>query len=185
MDDIYLPEPTDIAEHAIAFAIVMFAHTAFEREVVALQAAITGRDEFGELRANQWPARQRAKKMRDLIEDHRGKIPQTDDIVNLLNDVVAACEQRNLLAHGSWWLFDRKRNVIVVRAGTRWDDPTESPEQREFSVNQIAALAEKLKDVEAELYKQRRDIEAVDKVFDGDSPMPPGAVRLRRGPGAA
>ena len=45
----------------------------------------------------------------------------------------------------------------------------ESPEDREFSVGQIIAITEKLKDIEVELYKLRCEIEAIDKVRSDDA----------------
>ena len=38
--DVALPDPSEIAPHAIAFARMMFAHAAFEREVRSLVDAI-------------------------------------------------------------------------------------------------------------------------------------------------
>ena len=67
------PDPAEIAPHAIAFARMMFAHTAFEREVGALQDAITKQPGFGQLRANQYGTRERPARMVELIEAHRGK----------------------------------------------------------------------------------------------------------------
>lgn len=159
-NDAFFPEPNDIAKHAMAFAMAMFAHTAFERQVAALQDAVTRKHGFGEQRANQWPTRQRSKLMRGLIENYCGQLSETDEITRLLDDAVDPCEQRHLLAHGSWWRFDRKRDVIIVRSGTRWANPEEPPDHREYSAGQIAQVAEKLKNLEAELYKLRRSIEA-------------------------
>ncbi len=56
------PEAEEIAPLAIAFAQMMFRHTAFEREVSSLQDAITGESGFGENRVNQWKASDRGVK---------------------------------------------------------------------------------------------------------------------------
>jgi hypothetical protein len=39
-DDVAFPDPSEIAPHAIAFARMMFAYAAFEREVRSLVDAI-------------------------------------------------------------------------------------------------------------------------------------------------
>lgn len=41
----------------------------------------------------------------------------------------------------------------------RWDHPESPPRQREYTADDIYALAEKLKTIETELYKLRRTIE--------------------------
>jgi hypothetical protein len=92
-------------DHAIAFARAMFAHTRFETEIANLQAAITRQADFGELRENRCGSKQRPLQMRKLIEKHRGQLPQTEEIISCLNAAIDPCEQRNLLAHGSWWGF--------------------------------------------------------------------------------
>jgi hypothetical protein len=61
-------------------------------------------------------------------------------------------------------MFDKQRDLIVVRSATRWDGPEEPPKHHEYSASQIAAVAEKLKDLEIELYKLRRAMESVDGV---------------------
>jgi hypothetical protein len=159
-DIVFFPDPAEIAPHAIAFARMMFAHTAFERRGVAgLQDAITRQPGFGEQRANQWGTRQRPKLMVELIETERGKgFPQADEIAKLLTDAIDPCEQRNLLAHGEWWGFDRPTAAIIVRSGTRWEHPEIPPEHRRYTASDIEAVAAKLKDIEVELSKLIRAI---------------------------
>ncbi|MGA9440516.1 MAG: hypothetical protein WBV76_20325 [Pseudolabrys sp.] len=159
-DIVFFPDPAEIAPHAIAFARMMFAHTAFERRGVAgLQDAITRQPGFGEQRANQWGTRRRPKLMVELIETERGKgFPQTDEIAKLLTDAIDSCEQRNLLAHGEWWGFDRPTAAIIVRSGTRWEHPEIPPEHRRYTASNIEAVAAKLKDIEVELSKLIRAI---------------------------
>ena len=121
-----------MAPHAIAFARMMFAHTSFERAVAALQDAITKEPGFGERRANQYGTRERPARMVELIKAHRGKdFPQTGAIERLLTDAIDPCEQRHLLAHGTWWAFNRRTAAIIVRSGTRW----EHPKSRQSSLN--------------------------------------------------
>ena len=157
-DDLYFPDANEIAPHAMAFARMMFAHSAYEREVGSLQDAITNEQGFGELRKNQWSAEDRAEKMVELIKKHRGNdLPQTEQIKNILNDAIGLCRQRNFLTHGTWWCFNN--GVITVRSGTRWDALDLPTEHRDYTVSEIEALAEKFKDIEAELYKLRRSLE--------------------------
>jgi len=80
-DDVALPDPSEIAPHAIAFARMMFAHAAFEREVLALVDAINPKmPGFGERPENQWtPSETGTGKIIILIKHHRGSgLPQTD-----------------------------------------------------------------------------------------------------------
>jgi hypothetical protein len=109
-DNVLFPDPNEITAHAIEFARMMFIHTSFEREVSALQDAITKDDGFGEQRANKWSARERPGRMVKLIEKYRGNaIAETAQINKLLTDAIDLCDQRNFLAHGHWWCFNRRR----------------------------------------------------------------------------
>ena len=127
-DCVYFPDPGEIRPHAIAFARMMFAHGAFEREVRELQSDIAKEHGFGERRVNQWRTRERAERMVALIEEKLGKdLPETASIEKFLAAAVAPCEQRNLLAHGTWWCFDRGTSSIQVRSGIRWDGDEFAP----------------------------------------------------------
>ncbi len=154
------PDPNEIEPHAIAFAAMMFAHAALEREISALQDVITKTPGFGEQRLNLWSVRERPRRIVKLIETHRGdELLHTNQIEKLLIEAVDPCEQRNLLAHGTWWCFNRRTSTVVVRGAVRWDHPESPPRQREYTADDIYALAEKLKTIETELYKLRRTIE--------------------------
>jgi hypothetical protein len=157
-DDFFFPDARQIEQHAVAFAQMMFAHTAFEQEVSALQDAITAKSGFGEQRRNQWNASERSERMVKLIKTHRGELQQTDEIAKLITEAENLCKERNFLAHGTWWCFNRTTSAIVVRGGTRWDDPEIPPEQREYTATKIVALADAFKAIEIELYKLRREI---------------------------
>jgi hypothetical protein len=61
-----------------------------------------------------------------------------------------------LLAHGEWWCFDPNAAAIDVRGGTQWKPGR--VDYRKWTAVQIDALAEKFKDLEAELYQLRRTI---------------------------
>jgi len=154
------PDPTEIGPHVIAFAGMMFAHAALEREISALLDAITKTPGFGEQPSNQWGVRERPQRIVKLIETHRGNdFPQTKQIEKLLNEAIDPCEQRNHLAHGTWSCFNRHTSAIAVRGATRREHQEIPPEQREYTAGDIYALVEKFKTVEVELYKLRRSVE--------------------------
>jgi hypothetical protein len=161
-DDVALPDPSEIAPHAIAFARMMFAHAAFEREIRALVDAINPKEPgFGERPENQWSASETGTgKITILIKHHRGSgLPQTEQIKNLLNEAIHPSRDRDLLAHGTWWCFNRRTLTIEVRGGVRWGQPELPPEHREYTVSDILKVAHKFKNIEAELYKIRRSLE--------------------------
>jgi hypothetical protein len=122
-----------------------------------LQDAITREDGFGERRLNQWSAPTRPEQMAELIAKYRGQLPETKTIKKLLTDAIDPCDQRNLLAHGTWWGFNRRTAKIHVRGATRWEHP-EPPEHREYTGADIRAIAERLADIEADLFKLRRSL---------------------------
>jgi hypothetical protein len=158
-DNVLFPDPSEIVQHAIEFARMMFVFTSFEREVSALQDAITRKDGFGEQRGNQWRTRERPGRMVKLIEKYRGNaLAETAQIEKLLTDAIDPCEQRNL-AHGNWWCFNRRTSTIVVRGAMRWEHPEVPPEHREYTAPDIHEVAEKLAAIEVELYKLRCLIE--------------------------
>jgi len=156
-DRIYFPEPEEIAPFAIAFATMMFAHAHFEAEVRHLQGAITCNPDFGEQRRNQWNARERPDRMFKLISEHTGTIPEAESIKSILTEAITPCDERNLLAHGQWWRFDPTSSTVDVRGGTQWQD--DRVDHRKWTVADISGFAEKFKDLDAELYKLRREIE--------------------------
>jgi hypothetical protein len=160
-DDVAFPDPDEITPHAIAFARMMFAHAAFEREVRSLVDAINPKEPgFGERRENQWTASETGTgKIIMLIIKHHGRgLPQTGQTRNLLNEAVDLCLQRNLLSHGTWWCFNRRTSTVEVRGGTRWEREL-LPENRNYTVDDIEKLADRFKDIESELYKIRRSFE--------------------------
>jgi hypothetical protein len=161
-DDIAFPDPNEIAPHATAFARMMFAHAAFEREVRLFVDAINPkRPGFGERPENQWSASESGTgKIIMLIKHHRGSgLPQTEQIKNLLNEAIHPCRDRNFLAHGTWWCFNRRSSTVEVRGGMRREEQRLSPENRKFSVSDIDRLADRFREIEAELYKLRRSFE--------------------------
>src|SRR5262249_41116923 len=160
--DVALPDPSEIAPHAIAFARMMFAHAAFEREVRSLVDAINpNKPGFGERPENQWTASETGTgKIIFLIKHHRGSgLPQIVQIKDLLNEAIDLCRDCDFLAHGTWCCFNRRTLTIEVRGGVRWGQPELPPENRAYEVSDILKLARKFKDIEAEIYKIRRSLE--------------------------
>jgi hypothetical protein len=161
-DDVAFPDPSEIAPHAIAFARMMFAHAAFEREVRSLVDAINPkRAGFGERLENQWTASESGTgKIIILIKHHRGSgLPQVGQIKELLNEAIYPCRDRNFVAQGTWCCFNRRNLTVEVRGGLRWGQPELPPENRAYTVSDILKLTRKFKDMEAELYKIRRSLE--------------------------
>jgi hypothetical protein len=146
-DDVAFPDANEIAPHAIAFARMMFAHAEFEREVRLLVDAINPKKPgFGERPENQWTASEGGTgKIIILIKYHRGSgMPQTEQIKNLLNEAIRPCRDRNFLAHGTWWCFNRRTFTIEVRGGVRWQ-PELPPENRQYTPSDIEKLADEFK----------------------------------------
>jgi hypothetical protein len=161
-DDVGFPDANEIAPHAIAFARMMFAHAEFEREVRSLVDTLKPEEPgFGERTENQWRASDSGTaNIIVLIIRHRGSaLPQIEQIRNLLDEAVHLCRERNFLAHGTWWCFNRRTLTVEVRGGTRWERSELPPENREYTVPDIERLADKFKDIEAELYRIRRSFE--------------------------
>ena len=120
-DDVAFPDPSEIAPHAIAFARMMFAHAALEREVRSLVDAINPKEPgFGERPENQWTASESGTgKITILIKQHRGGgLPQTEQIKNLLNAAIHPCRDRNFLAHGTWCCHSYRPKAAHIRCRT-------------------------------------------------------------------
>jgi hypothetical protein len=159
-DAIYFPDPEVIAPLAMAFARMMFAHAKFEDQFRSLQGAVTSDPRFGERRANQWTARQRPDCMAKLIKKHFPEgLEEAELITTVLNEAIDFCDRRNLLAHGEWWYFHQPTSTVTVRSSTQWVDEEGPPQDEDFTAEDICALAEKFKDLRAELYHLGRSIE--------------------------
>src|SRR6516225_3824852 len=160
--DVAFPDPTEIAPHTIAFARMMFAHAAFEREVHSLVDAINPKKRgFGERPENQWTASESGtEKIIILIKHHRGSgLPQIVQIKNLLSEAIHPCRDRNFLAHGTWSCFNRRTLTVEVRGTARCEWPERPPENREYTASDIEALADKFKTIAAGLCDTRRALE--------------------------
>jgi len=159
-DDVAFPDANEIAPHAVAFARMMFAHAAFEREVRSLIDAINPKEPgFGERRENQWTASDSGTaRLIVSIMRHHG-LSQTEQIRDILNRAVDLYRKRNFLAHGTWWCFNHRTKTVNVRGGVRWEQSELPPENREYTVADIEKLADKFKGITAELYKIRSSFE--------------------------
>jgi hypothetical protein len=160
--DVAFPDPSEIAPHAIAFARMMFAHAAFEREVRSLVDTINPKKPaFGERPENQWTASESGTaKIIFLIKHHRGTgLPQIVQIKNLLNEAIRPCWDRDLIAQGTWCCFNRRNLTIEVRGAVRSGQPELPPEHSAYTVSDILKLARKFRYIEVELYKIRRSLE--------------------------
>jgi hypothetical protein len=160
--DVAFPDPSEIAPHAIAFARMMFAHAAFEREVRSLVDTINPKKPaFGERPENQWTASESGTaKIIFLIKHHRGNgLPQIVQIKNLLNEAIRPCRDRDLIAQGTWCCFNRRNLTIEVRGAVRSGQPELPPEHSAYTVSDILKLARKFRYIEVELYKIRRSLE--------------------------
>jgi hypothetical protein len=177
-DDVAFPDANEIAPHAIAFARMMFAHAEFERGIRSLVDAINPKElGFGERHDNQWMASESGTaKIIVLIMRHRGSgRPQIEQIRNLLDEAVHLCRERNFLAHGTWWCFNRRTLTVRVRGGVRWEQPELPPENHEYTVSDIEKLAGKFRGIEAELYRIRRSFEP--KMTDAEIPAASSFLR--------
>jgi hypothetical protein len=74
----------------------------------------------------------------------------------VLTEAFPLCNDRNLLAHGDWWRFDPTTGKITVRGDRERDG-----EERHicFSAETLIKIADRLEDLEAELWKVKRAIE--------------------------
>ena len=155
------PDSPELGPFTRAFMHMMFAHVEFERRVAELAGVITLKSDFG--KTLSWRANERPKKFKDLCarnqSKHRDGLPEADAIVRRLWDAFVLCNERNWLAHGVWWRIDTNVGLIDVHT-VRVPKKNEGPPSRKFTVEQIQQIAESFKDVEAELWKLQRAIEA-------------------------
>jgi hypothetical protein len=153
----YFPEANDpaIAPFARAFVRMMFAHAEFEARIRALQGVLTSDPAYGE--KHSWSARDCPKRMRRLVVRKCGLILEADDIRDCLRRAIPLCDDRNHLAHGQWWAFDRSAGTITVRGGRHfWN----KDQHKKYSADDIEFVASTLNDIEVGLYKHQAAIEA-------------------------
>ena len=94
-----------------------------------------------------------------MIKHHRGSgLPQIEQIKNLLNEAIHPCRDRNFLAQGTWGCFNRRTLTVEVRGGIQWQREL-PPENRQYTASDIEKLADKFKNIGAEVNKIRRSLE--------------------------
>ena len=156
-DDVAFPDANEIAPHAVAFAQMMFAHAEFERGIRSMVDAINPKEPgFGERPENQWTASASgtAKVIVLMMRYCGSALHQIEQIRNLLDAAVQLCRERSFLAHGTWWCFNRRTLTVDVHGGIR-SEPELPPENRIYAVSDIDQLANKFKELEAELHRIR------------------------------
>jgi hypothetical protein len=117
---------------------------------------ITGVIGFGERPKSRWSADKRPKLMKKLINEHNSRgLPETADIVTCLKRSISFCRDRNLLAHELWWEFNV--DTITVQSWVEWP---KQDQHRTFTVAEIQDTATSFDDLEVELWKLQRAIEA-------------------------
>lgn len=153
----YFPEADDpaIALFVQAFVRMMFAHAELESRIRDLQSVLKNDPTYGE--KNSWSARDCPKLMKRLVVKKFGLILEADEIEACLRRAIPLCDDRNRLAHGQWWAFDRNAGTITVRRGRRF---WKKNQHKTFSVDDIEYVASALSDIEIELYKQQTSIKA-------------------------
>jgi len=164
--DYYFPDPDhpDLQPFIQAFARMMFAHAEFEHRFANLVSVIARKKDdplFGERPKNQWAVEKRAKELKNFAAEradrHAGGLPEIDEILVYVRQANQLSRDRNLLAHGIWWQFDAARFSVTVRSGkVRLD---QNPHQM-FTVERIEKLAKGFGELEADLYRLQRAIEA-------------------------
>jgi hypothetical protein len=155
----YFPDSEDpvLQPFTRAFLRLMFAHAAFEQRTRELLAVID--PDLSDECVN-WSARARPKETKKLIAEsldkHRGGISEGEEIVRFLTQAIPLCDERNLLAHGTWWSFDTKAQTITVRAGRNRYGEKRHQKRRCTDIEQTAIA---FKEIETELDKIQRKIE--------------------------
>ena len=148
------PRAENVPHFAIPFLKLMFAHANFEAVFRDLQNVVAKDEAFSE--NNRWSAKKRPEKMRQLMIEHGCKDDETATAHRVLTEAFPLCNHRNLLAHGDWWRFDTKTGEITVM-GDRERDGEE--QHTKFSAETLTEIAERLDDLEVELWHVKRAIE--------------------------
>jgi hypothetical protein len=149
LDVTYFRDPED--PELAAFWQVMFAHARFEARFREIQGVITEDPKFGEQWENRWMAHDdAAQRVTNLIRNKLGRIPETEQIASCVEKAVGLSRERHLLAHGEWWLFDRKKQMVGIRSG--------KGKHADRSITDIRLTTQQLLDVEVELSKLQSSI---------------------------
>ena len=149
----YFPKIDDpsIIGFLIPFGRLMFGYANLDREIVDIVHAATGMDDF---------VRRGASKVSNQVEKfivkHVGRIAEMKAIKEQLDRSISLYHLRNDLAHGHWWRFDPSNGSIEIRRDRNRDGKQFVTVTRA----QIEQAANQFEDIEVDLFKIRRAIEA-------------------------
>jgi hypothetical protein len=149
----YFPEIDDpsIIAFLIPFGRLMFGYANLDREIVDIVRAATGKNDFIRRDASNV-----SNQVEKFIVKHVGKIAEMKAIKEQLDRSVGLYHLRNDLAHGHWWRFDPINRSIEIRR-----DRSRDGEQFVIVTRaQIEQAAVQFEDIEVDLFKIRRAIEA-------------------------
>jgi hypothetical protein len=152
--DHLFPRAEQVPHLAVPFLKLMFAHANFEEAFRDMQNVLAEDEMFAE--KNRWFAKDRPEKMRRLMIEHGCNGDEIATAHRVLTDAFPLCNDRNLLAHGDWWHFDTKTAEITVR-GDR--ERAGEEQHRCFSAETLTEIAERLDDLEVELWRVKKAIE--------------------------
>ena len=129
----------------------MFAYANLDREIADIVRAATGKNDFVRRDASKV-----SNQAENFIVKHDAMIAEMSAIKERLDRSVTLFHLRNDLAHGHWWRFDPNSGSIEIRR-----DRCRDVEQFVTVTRaQIEEAADRFEDIEVDLFKIRRTIEA-------------------------
>lgn len=148
----YFPEPDGktLTEFVGPFCRLMFAYANFDREIVSVVCAATGR-QSDENVFRRGSVKDLGGQVEKFIRKRNGDISEIATIKKQINCAAKAYVLRNDLAHGHWWRFDSDKNSVSVRRDRNAEDRFV-----EITVKDIEEAINTFEDVEAELFKIKR-----------------------------
>ncbi|MFY9952548.1 hypothetical protein [Bradyrhizobium sp.] len=149
----YFPEfdePSMVA-FLMPFGRLMFGYANLDREIVDIVSAATGRDDFVRRDASNV-----SNQVEKFIVKHVGGIAEIEAIKEQLDRSIRLYHLRNDLAHGHWWRFDPSNESIEIRR----DRIRDGEQFITVTRSQLEEAAEQFEDIEVNLFKIRRAIEA-------------------------
>lgn len=149
----YFPEFGDpsMVMFLIPFGRLMFGYANLDREIADIVSVATGKHDFIRRDASKV-----SSQVEDFIVKHVGMIAEMKSIKEQLDRSIKLYHLRNDLAHGHWWRFDPSSESLEIRRD-RCRDGEQFVTVTRADVEQAA---DEFEDVEVELYKIRRAIEA-------------------------
>jgi hypothetical protein len=152
----YFPEFDDpsIVAFLIPFGRLMFGYAKLDREIARL-VGVAANNPVLEDKFRRADADKVSEQVEKTIRKHVGVIAEMQAIKDQLDLSAKLYDLRNVLAHGHWWRFDPSSETITIRRDrdhdVRFVDVTRI---------EIEQAAEQFEDIEVEIYKIRRAIEA-------------------------